>query len=129
MAKRGMTKEHISLPRVRPMPFSSAVKAGNFVYTSGHTGSRDAEGNQLTTIKDQTKQTMLNLKKTLDAAGVSFDDAVKATVLLKRMEDFGGMNEVYRSFYGENLPARSTLVTDLVADSILVEIEMVLYKE
>jgi enamine deaminase RidA (YjgF/YER057c/UK114 family) len=45
------------------------------------------------------------------------------------MEDFGGMNGVYRSFYGENLPARSTLVTDLVADSILVEIELVLYKE
>ncbi len=103
------------------MPFSSVVKAGNFVYTSGHTGSRDAEGNPLTTIQDQTRQTMTNLKRTLDA--------VKATVFLKRMDDFGEMNGVYRSFYGENLPARSTLVTDLVADSILVEIELVLYKE
>jgi reactive intermediate/imine deaminase len=111
------------------MPFSSAVKAGNFVYTSGHTGSRDADGNRLKTIEEQTRQTMKNLKKTLDAAGVTFDDAVKATVFLKRMDDFGEMNGVYRSFYGENLPARSTLVTDLVADSILVEIELVLYKE
>jgi len=124
-----MPKEHISLPRARPMPFSSVVKAGNFVYTSGHIGSRDAEGNPLITIEDQTRQTFINLKATLDAAGVTFDDAVKATVFLKQMEDFGEMNGVYRSFYGENLPARSTLVTDLVADSILVEIELVLYKE
>ena len=54
---------------------------------------------------------------------------MKATVFLKKMEDFGGMNEVYKTFYVENFPARSTLVTDLVADSILVEIELVLYKE
>ena len=111
------------------MPFSSVVKAGNFVYTNGHTGSRDEEGNPLTTIQEQTRQTFINLKRTLDAAGVTFDDAVKATFFLKRMEDFGEMNGVYRSFYGENLTARSTLVTDLVADSILVEIELVLYKE
>ena len=110
-------------------PFSSAVKAGNFVYTSGHTGSRDADGNPLKTIEEQTRQTMKNLKKTLDAAGVTFDDAVKTTVFLKRTDDFGEMNGVHRNFYGENLPARSTLVTDLVADSILVEIELVLYKE
>lgn len=60
------------------MPFSSVVKAGNFVYTNGHTGSRDAEGNPLTTIQEQTRQTFINLKRTLDAAGVTFDDAVKA---------------------------------------------------
>ena len=45
------------------------------------------------------------------------------------MEDFDGMNKVYRGFFGENLPARSTLITELVADSILVVIEMGLYKE
>ena len=123
-----MPKEHYNPPGAT-LPFSKLVKAGGFIYTSGHTGSRDDEGTPLNTIEEQTKQTTLNLKKTLDVAGVTFDDAVKATVFLKRMEDFGGMNKVYRSFYGENLPARSTLVTDLVADSILVEIELVLYKE
>lgn len=123
-----MTKTHYN-PAGSTLPFSRLVKAGNMIYTSGHTGSRDAEGNPLTSIEEQTRQTMLNLKVTLDANGVSFDDAVKATVFLKRMEDFGGMNKVYRSFYGDNLPARSTLVTDLVADSILVEVELVLYKE
>ncbi len=123
-----MTKEHYNPPG-STLPFSKYVKAGGFVYTSGHTGSRDDEGNPLRTIEEQTEQTLKNLKKTLDAAGVSPDDAVKATVFLKRMEDFGGMNKVYRGFYNKNLPARSTLVTDLVADSILVEIELVLYKK
>ncbi len=128
MAKRGMTKVHYNPPG-STLPFSRYVKAGSFVYTSGHTGSRDADGNPLDTIEGQTEQTLKNLKATMDAAGVTPDDAVKATVFLKRMEDFGEMNKVYRSFYNENLPARSTLVTDLVADSILVEIELVLYKE
>jgi reactive intermediate/imine deaminase len=128
MAKRGMTKAHYNPPG-STLPFSRYVKAGSFVYTSGHTGSRDDDGNPLDTIEGQTEQTLKNLKATMGAAGVTPDDAVKATVFLKRMEDFGGMNKVYRSFYGENLPARSTLVTDLVADSILVEIELVLYKE
>ena len=45
------------------------------------------------------------------------------------MEDFGGINEVYKTFYVENFPVRSTLVTDLIADRILLEIELVLYKE
>ena len=128
MAEGCMTKEYYNPPR-STLPFSKYVKAGGFVYTSGHTGSRDDDGNPLNTIEEQTEQTLKNLKATLDAAGVTPDDAVKATVFLKRMEDFGGMNKVYNSFYNENLPARSTLVTDLVADSILVEIEMVLYKE
>ena len=86
------------------MPFSSIVKAGNFVYISGHTGTRNTYGNPLTNIQDQRAH-------------------------LKKMEDFGGINEVYKTFYVENFPARSTLVTDLVADRILLEIELVLYKE
>ena len=123
-----MTNEYYNPPG-STLPFSRYVKAGGFVYTSGHVGSRDDNGNPLNTIEEQTEQTLKNLKATLDAAGVTPDDAVKATVFLKRMEDFSGMNKVYKSFYNENLPARSTLVTDLVADSILVEIEMGLYKE
>ena len=123
-----MTKEYYR-PSGSTLPFSSYVKAGGFVYTSGHVGSHDDQGNPLNNIEEQTEQTLKNLKATLDKAGVTPDDAVKATVFLKNAEDFGGMNKVYKSFYNENLPARSTLVTDLVADSILVEIELILYKE
>ena len=111
------------------LPFSRLVKAGSFYYTSGHTGSQDDNGNPLDTIERQTEQTLNNLKKTLEAGGITANDTIKATVFLKRMEDFSGMNKIYKSFYEENLPARSTLVTDLVADRILVEIELVLYKE
>lgn len=123
-----MTKEYYN-PQGSTLPFSKYVKAGGFVYTSGHTGSWDENGNPLNTIKEQTEQTLKNLKTTLDAAGVTPEDAVKAKVFLKNMEDFRDMNLVYKSFYNENLPARSTIVTDLVADNILVEIELVLFKD
>ena len=70
---------------------------------------------------------MEKIKKTLDVAGVTFDDSVKSTVFLKNMEDFGAMNKVYGSYFGENKPVRSTIVCDLVSPAILVEIEMVLF--
>ncbi|MCB2171887.1 RidA family protein [archaeon] len=122
-----MPKEHITLSKNQTLPFSNIVKAGGFVYISGHTGSRDNEGNPLTDIESQTRQTMEKIKKTLEVAGVTFDDAVKSTVFLKNMEDFGAMNKVYGSFFGDNKPVRSTIVCDLVSPVILVEIEMVLY--
>ena len=123
-----MPKEHITLSKNQTLPFSNIVKAGGFVYISGHTGSRDNEGSPLTDIESQTRQTMEKIKKTLDVAGVTFDDAVKSTVFLKNMEDFGAMNKVYGSYFGENKPVRSTIVCDLVRPAILVEIEMVLYR-
>jgi reactive intermediate/imine deaminase len=122
-----MPIEHINLSKNQKLPFSNIVKAGGFVYISGHTGSRDTEGNPLTTIESQTKQTMEKLNHTLEVAGVSFAEAVKTTVFLKNMEDFGAMNKVYGSYFGENKPVRSTIVCDLVSPAILVEIEMVLY--
>ncbi len=124
-----MPKEHITLSKNQTLPFSNIVKAGGFVYISGHTGSRDNEGNQLTDIESQTKQTMEKIKHTLDVAGVTFNDAVKTTVFLKRMDDFAAMNRVYGSYFDENKPVRSTIVCDLVSPSILVEIEMVLYTD
>lgn len=90
-----MPNEYITLSKNQTLPFSNIVKAGGFVYISGHTGTTDTEGNQLTEIKGQTKRTMERIKQTLSVAGVSFDDAVKATVFLKNEDDFSGMNEVY----------------------------------
>jgi reactive intermediate/imine deaminase len=122
-----MQKEHITLSQNQTLPFSNIVKAGGFVYISGHTGSRDNDGNPLNDIESQTRQTMDKIKNTLDVAGVTFDDAVKTTVFLKNMEDFSAMNKIYGSYFGENKPVRSTIVCDLVSPAILVEIEMVLY--
>jgi len=124
-----MPKEHITLSKNQTLPFSNIVKAGGFVYISGHTGLSDDEGNDLNDIEGQTRQTMEKIKRTLKVAGVTFDDAVKATVFLKNEDDFDAMNEVYGSYFGVNKPERSTILCDMVIPDILVEIEMVLYKD
>jgi len=124
-----MAKEYITLSKNQTLPFSNIVKAGGFVYISGHAATRDDEGNKLNDIESQTRQTMERIKRTLDAAGVTFNDAVKSTVFLKNIEDFGAMNKVYGAFFPENKPVRSTVVCDLVVPEILVEIELVLYRD
>jgi 2-iminobutanoate/2-iminopropanoate deaminase len=88
----------------------------------------DESGRELTTVSEQTYATMADLQKTLAAAGATMDDIVKATVFITRMEDFEAMNEEYMKFFKGPTPARSTLVTRLVMDEILVEIEAVAYK-
>jgi len=124
-----MPKEYITLSKNQTLPFSNIVKAGGFVFISGHAALQDDEGNKLTDIESQTKHTMQRIKRTLDAAGVTFDDAVKSTVFLKRMEDFKTMNEVYGKFFIKNKPVRSTVVCDLVNPDLLVEIELILFKD
>lgn len=124
-----MAKEYITLSKNQTLPFSNIVKAGGFVYISGHAATRDDEGNKLNDIESQTRQTMERIKRTLDAAGVTFNDAVKSTVFLKNIEDFGAMNKVYGAYFPENKPVRSTVVCDLVVPEILVEIELVLYRD
>ena len=124
-----MPKEYITLSKNQTLPFSNIVKAGGFVFISGHAALQDDEGNKLTDIESQTKHTMQRIKRTLDAAGVTFDDSVKSTVFLKRMEDFKTMNEIYGKFFTKNKPVRSTVVCDLVNPDLLVEIELILYKD
>jgi reactive intermediate/imine deaminase len=124
-----MPKEYITLSKNQTLPFSNIVKAGGFVFISGHAAMSDDEGNKLTDIESQTRQTMERIKRTLDVAGVSFDDAVKSTVFLKRMEDFGAMNKVYGEYFPGNKPVRSTVVCDLVRPELLVEVELVLYRD
>ena len=99
------------------------------MYISGHAAMTDDEGNKLTDIESQTRQTMKRIKRTLDVAGVGFDDAVKSTVFLKNMEDFAVMNRVYGEFFPGNKPVRSTVVCDLVRPELLVEVELVLYRD
>ena len=71
---------------------------------------------------------MEDLKKTLAAAGASIEDIVKATVYIADIDYYEKMNEVYMTFFEGPTPARSTIVTRLVMEEILVEIEAVAYK-
>jgi len=106
-----------------PLPLSPAIKAGGFVFLSGYAGILDRKGAPVEGIEAQTRETLEVIKITLEAAGSSLDKVVKATVLLKNAQDFSKMNEVYRTFFPKDPPARTTLVAGLALPQILVEIE------
>ena len=107
------------------LPFSAAVRVGNLMFLSGQLGiipgTRDlAEGG----IQGETRQTMDNIKATLEGFGSSMDDVVKCTVFLADMDEWGAMNEVYRTYF-KNPPARSALGASGLALGSAVEIECI----
>ena len=122
-----MVKEFINLPSTLTRPYSSAVRAGDYIFVSGHLGSVDSEGKEVQGIVAQTKQCLDNVKQTLAAAGASLDDVVKVTVFLHSEKDFAGMNEAYQSYFPEEKPARSTVVSGLVLPNMLIEIECIAF--
>ncbi len=107
------------------LPFSSAVRVDNTLYLSGAIGvipgTLDlAEGG----IQGETRQTMENIKETLETFGSSLDKVVKCTVFLADMAEWGAMNEVYRTYF-DNPPARSALGASGLALEARVEIECI----
>ena len=125
-----MAKQVISVPTALPgVPFSPGIKAGDYIFISGQVGHVDEKGNELKGIEAQTRQCLENMKRVLNAAGASLSDVVKSTVFLVRAEDFASMNEVYKSYFTADLPARSTvIVAALARPQIVVEIECVAYQ-
>lgn len=107
-------------------PYSQAIQAGNLVYTSGQlpidaaTGEFAAGG-----IKEQTRQSLLNVKAILEEAGLTMGDVVKTTVFMADMSDFADMNAVYAEFFAVPFPARSAVAVKTLPKGALVEIEVV----
>jgi 2-iminobutanoate/2-iminopropanoate deaminase len=101
---------------------SPAIRVGDVVYASGQLGlSRQAPDS---TIEGQTRLSLDNTKRVLEAAGTTIENVVKCTVFLTRASDFQGMNRVYREFFPKDPPARSTVVVAaLVVPAAVVEIE------
>ena len=109
-------------------PYSAGISHGDLIFTSGQI-ALDKHG-KLTEggIKEQTKRVLENLKSLLDENGSSLDHAVKATVFLKDMNDFAGMNEVYKKYYQTECPARSAFAVKALPLGALVEIETIAAK-
>ena len=79
----------------------------------------------MATIEEQTKQVFENLKGLLTDAGSSLDQAVKTTVFIKNMDDFGKVNEIYASYFTGAFPARSAVAVKELPKGALVEIECI----
>ena len=98
------------------------IRVGNIVYASGQLGLR--RENPDTTVGGQTRIALENTKKVFEAAGTTMAQAIKCTVFLIDVKDFGAMNQAYREFFPTIPPARSTVVVAaLVVPNAKVEIE------
>ena len=109
-------------------PYSQGVKAGNFIYVSGQLPINPATGEMPEDIKEQTKQSLENVKAILEAAGATLQNVVKSTVYLSEMSYFGPMNEVYADYFqGGVFPARAAFAVKELPKQAKVEIEVVAY--
>ena len=106
-------------------PYSQAIKAGGFVFTSGQIAINPATGNvEADTIEGQTEQVMKNLGAVLEAAGSSFDKAVKTVCFLADMNDFAVFNEIYGKYFTSK-PARSCVAVKTLPKNVLCEVEVI----
>ena len=106
-------------------PYSQAIQVSNFVYTSGQIPIDPATGVFVEGgIKEQTRQSLTNIKAILEEAGLSMTNVVKTTVFMADMNDFADMNAVYAEFFAEPYPARSAVAVKTLPKGALVEIEV-----
>ncbi len=107
-------------------PYSQAIKAGGFLFSSGQIAIDPATGQVIEgDVAAQTERVMKNLAAILKAGGLSLQRVVKTTVFLKSMGDFATMNEIYGRHFGEHRPARSTVEVARLPKDVLVEIDVV----
>ena len=107
-------------------PYSQAIRVGNIIFTSGQIPIDPATGAFVEGgIKEQTRQSLLNVKAILNEAGTTMDHVIKTTVFMADMNDFAEMNSVYSEFFNTPYPARSAVAVKTLPKGALIEIEVI----
>jgi 2-iminobutanoate/2-iminopropanoate deaminase len=115
-------------PALRALPFSEAVRAGDFLFVSGQIGSAPGTAEPVPGgIAAESRRAMENVREVLRRRGASLHDVVKFTVYLADIGEWSAFNEVYRRFFGERFPARSALGASGLAKGARVELDCVAY--
>jgi 2-iminobutanoate/2-iminopropanoate deaminase len=123
--KRAIFASDLASKRPSP-PYSHAIVAQPFVFVSGQLPVDPATGDLAgADIETQTEQVLRNISSVLAAAGSSLDAIVKTTIFLCDLDDWAAMNDVYRRFVGDVLPARSAIECGRLAGGARIEIEAI----
>ncbi|WP_026804070.1 RidA family protein [Aliarcobacter lanthieri] len=111
-------------------PYNQATSFEKLIFTSGQIALDPVTMEVVNgTVQEQTKQVMENLKAVLEEAGSSFENVLKTTCFLANMEDFVSFNEIYGQYFkAETAPARSTVAVKTLPKNVLVEVEVIAYK-
>ena len=107
------------------LPFSEAVRVGDLLFMSGQLGNSGGLGLVEGGVGPETTQTMENIKSVLERNGLGLDRVVKCTVFLADIDEWPLVNEVYKTYFGDNPPARSALAASGLALGARVEIECI----
>ncbi len=106
-------------------PYSQAIKAGGFLYTSGQIPINPENGEIPSGAAAQARQALTNVTNLIKAAGADVSKTVKTVVFIKNMDDFGEINKIYAEFFTEPYPARSCVEVARLPKDVLIEVEAV----
>jgi 2-iminobutanoate/2-iminopropanoate deaminase len=110
-------------------PYSQAIRVGQLLFASGQIPTDPATGAIVDgDVAAQTRRVFDNLGAVLKAANLSFADVVKTTVFLADMNDFAAMNEIYRTYFSEPYPARSTVQAARLPRDARIEIDVIAFR-
>ena len=109
--------------------YTPGIRAGDFIFVSGQ-GPIDPATDKLvvTDVETQTRITLGNIQRILEAAGASITDIVKVSMFLRDIADFPKMNHAYSEFFGDHKPTRTTIESKFHQPEMLVEIDCIAYR-
>lgn len=109
-------------------PYSQAVVFERTIYVSGQLPIDPITSELITDVALATKQSLENIKSILNEVDYEMNDIVKTTILLKNMEDFAIVNEVYATYFSAPFPARATYAVKQLPKDAIIEIEAIAIK-
>lgn len=124
--RTGINPDGVQLPGPA---YSQVVISGDLVYTSGQV-ARDVDGSYGDSVNDmesQTRRTFENIRVCLAAAGCTFDDVMKVSTFLGKNQYFSEYDRIYREFFSEPYPARTTVAVEF-DDNTMLEVDVVARK-
>jgi 2-iminobutanoate/2-iminopropanoate deaminase len=125
-AMTDMKREVIRPEGATPNPIlSPGIRVGDLLWTAGHVGRNPETGETPDDIRGQTRQTLQNLQRVLEAGGSSLANVVKVNIFLVDVNDRPAVNEVYQEFFPTNPPGRTCFGGAQFGGNVLVEIECV----
>merc|ERR1712179_178993 len=108
------------------LPFSKSVRVGNLLFLSGQIGIK-TDGTLAMGFKGQFELTMNKIKESLKENGATWDDVIKTTIMLKDIKDYKQMNDIYKTFFKTNYPARSAYQVAALPLGAVVEVEVIAF--